>query len=97
MLASHPRMICKQCSVEIADRALICYRCGAPTVEARVKPPARRPQRGDWLLSLLALVVLGLAALYLGQVGSDQVPTPVAWIMVVLAAVIVVWRTVKRS
>ncbi len=48
-------------------------------------------------MSLLALVVLGLAALYLGQAVSDQVPTPVAWIMVALAAVIVVWRTVKRS
>ena len=90
-------MICKQCSTEIADRALICFRCGAPTVEAKVKPPAPRPQRGSWLSSLLALVVLGLAALYLGQAGSGQVPPAVVWIMVALAVVIVVSRTVRRS
>ena len=31
-------MRCRQCGTEIADKALICYRCGAATTEATFKP-----------------------------------------------------------
>ena len=31
---------CKHCGTDIADNALICYRCGNATTEPRVKPPA---------------------------------------------------------
>jgi uncharacterized membrane protein YvbJ len=33
-------MICKYCGTEIAEKALICYRCGHATTEPRIKPPA---------------------------------------------------------
>ena len=36
-------MICTHCSTEIAEKALICYRCGHATTEPRVKPPASGP------------------------------------------------------
>src|SRR5678809_342456 len=36
-------MICKYCGTEIADKALICYRCGHATTEPRIKPPAEGP------------------------------------------------------
>ena len=36
-------MICTHCSTEIAEKALICYRCGHATTEPRVKPPADGP------------------------------------------------------
>ena len=36
-------MICKHCGTEIADKALICYRCGNATTEPRIKPPAESP------------------------------------------------------
>ena len=43
------RMRCRQCGTEIADKALICYRCGTATTEAKFKAPAaadrRRPRR----------------------------------------------------
>ena len=32
-------MTCRQCGTEIADKALICYRCGAATTDAVFKPP----------------------------------------------------------
>jgi len=61
-------MICKHCGTEIADKALICYRCGHATAEPRVKPPAaesifvkRRRSKLPWLLVLLVLVALALA------------------------------------
>jgi len=61
-------MQCRNCGIEIADKALICYRCGQATAEPRVKPPVegsifekRRRSRLPWLLALLVLVTLLLA------------------------------------
>ena len=59
-------MICKNCGTEIADKALICYRCGTATTEARVKPPSEgplfeRPRRSR--VPVVAIVVLILLAL----------------------------------
>ena len=34
------KMRCRQCGTEIADKALICYRCGTATTEAKFKAPA---------------------------------------------------------
>jgi len=33
-------VICRHCGIEIADKALICYRCGTATTEAKFKPAA---------------------------------------------------------
>ena len=63
-------MLCTHCGTEIADKALICYRCGNATTEPRVKPPAdgplfERPRRSRVpmvLVVLLILIVLLLAA-----------------------------------
>lgn len=61
-------MTCKHCGTEIADKALICYRCGNATTEPRVKPPAdgplfNRPRRSRMpLVALIVLVVLALLA-----------------------------------
>lgn len=63
-------MLCTHCGTEIADKALICYRCGNATTEPRVKPPAdgplfERPRRSRVpmvLVVLLILIALLLAA-----------------------------------
>jgi hypothetical protein len=36
-------MICAHCGTEIADKALICFRCGNATTEPRVTPPSQAP------------------------------------------------------
>jgi len=59
-------MICKHCGTEIADKALICYRCGNATTEPRIKPPSQgplfeRPRRSR--MPVVAIVVLILLAL----------------------------------
>jgi uncharacterized membrane protein YvbJ len=59
-------MLCRHCGIEIADKALICYRCGTPTTEAKFKPPlpARRMSRRTIaaivavLFALLTVLVL---------------------------------------
>ena len=70
-------MICKHCGTEIADKALICYRCGHATTEPRIKPPAEgplfeRPRRRSPIPILIAvLIVLALLlAWWFGVIGS---------------------------
>src|SRR3970040_374148 len=36
-----PVVTCKYCQTEIADKAIICYRCGRSTTEPRVAPPSQ--------------------------------------------------------
>lgn len=59
-------MTCRQCGATIADKALICYKCGTATTEAKYQPvpiPARSSRLRPLLLVLLAaLVLLGLYA-----------------------------------
>ena len=38
-------MVCRQCGTQIADKALICFKCGIATTERRVAPPASAPRR----------------------------------------------------
>ena len=60
-------MVCRNCGIEIADKALICYRSGTATTEAKHKPSV--PVRRGWSRPvLIALVVLAIAlvAFYLG-------------------------------
>jgi uncharacterized membrane protein YvbJ len=58
-------MICKYCGTEIADKALICYRCGNATTEPRIKPPAEgplfeRPRRSRMPVIIAVLIVLAI-------------------------------------
>ena len=61
-------MLCKHCGTEIADKALICYRCGNATTEPRIKPPDdgplfNRPRRSPLpMVVIVILIVLALAA-----------------------------------
>lgn len=66
-------MICRHCGTEIADKALICYRCGHATTEPRVKPPVdgplfERPRRSRWTI-VAVLIVLALVLLLLWALG----------------------------
>ena len=66
-------MICRSCGTEIADKAIVCYRCGAGTSDPVRKPgPLRKRRRG--ILPLVTLVLMVLFGLYLGQAGQTVVP-----------------------
>ena len=66
-------MQCRSCGTEIADKALICYRCGVATTEARHTPFVKPANRSPWTLVSLtiaaALLVL-LAWFLLHSTGS---------------------------
>jgi hypothetical protein len=87
-------MICRTCGTEIADKAIVCFRCGTPTAEPQPRtPPPRRSQSG-LVASLLALVGLTVAALFMSRAAVGGVPQAVTWILVGIALVAVVWRLV---
>jgi hypothetical protein len=65
-------MVCRQCGTEIADKAIICYRCGAATTD-----PVRKPveiRKRSRLAPLVVLVLLVLVGLYIGLAGNTIVP-----------------------
>ena len=61
-------MKCTHCGTEIADKALICYRCGNATTEPRIKPPDEgslfdRPRRSRVpMIAVIVLLILALVA-----------------------------------
>jgi uncharacterized membrane protein YvbJ len=59
-------MQCRSCGTEIADKAIVCYRCGAATTDS-VRRPVPLKRRRSSILSLGVMVLLVLFALFLGQ------------------------------
>jgi hypothetical protein len=92
-------MLCKHCGTEIADKAIICFRCGAGTTDP-VRQPARAPRRGNPLLGVAVVAVLLLLALYMGQASrtaaDPETYRTVAGAFVVSAVVVLVLRIVRR-
>jgi hypothetical protein len=91
-------MQCRQCGTEIADRALVCYRCGTATTEPVFAPPAqvRGGSRAALVTSLLALVLMVVAALFLTRSSPDGTPRIVTWVVAGVAVTIVVLRAYAR-
>ena len=91
-------MICRHCGTEIADKAIVCFRCGAGTTDPVRRPAAVRPRRGR-VLPLVAMVLLVLLALFLGQAGGTVVPDNYrlgAAFGIVVAIVVLAVRTFRR-
>jgi uncharacterized membrane protein YvbJ len=83
-------MQCRNCGTEIADKALICYKCGTATTEAKYQPAPlpTASSRSGLVPTVIALALLVGVAFYLehGSAASSQWVTYVA----VAAAVIII-------
>ena len=94
-------MICRSCGTEIADKAIICYRCGAATTDPVRRPAPVRSRRSP-LLSTAALVLLVLAALFLGEAGriapqyQASWEVPAAGVLAVVVIILVIVRLIRR-
>ena len=64
-------MQCRYCNTQIADNALICYRCGRATTDPKVKPPTEgsifeHRRRSRWpIVVVIVIVVIAAAAWFL--------------------------------
>jgi hypothetical protein len=88
-------MTCRNCGTEIADKALVCYRCGQATFEPQVRP-GQAPKRRLDLLAALALLVVVLSALFMSQAAAGEAPRMVSWIVAGLALVVLAWQMWRR-
>ncbi len=92
-------MRCRKCGTEIADKAIVCYRCGTATTDP-VRAPAELRGKRNPLLSFVAAAVLLLLALYMGQASrTASNPQPwqtVAGILVGVALLLVILRLIRR-
>jgi hypothetical protein len=98
-------MQCRSCGTEIADKAIVCYRCGAattdpvrqpPPMESKWGPPATSRRRGPRMPELTSLILLLILALYLGFGGVGEIPPRVAYGIAAVAAALLVWRISRR-
>jgi len=92
-------MLCRHCGTEIADKALICYRCGAATTDPIYKPPSpggRGSSPATTIATIVTLVLLVGIALYMGRAAAGETPRYVTWVGVGAALVVVIVRAVAR-
>ena len=78
-------MTCRSCGAVIAEKAIVCYRCGAPT--AAESPPVRPAASRAPVLWVLLVVA---AAIALGLTGWMAAQTSVVLSRVFLIAAAVV-------
>ena len=93
-------MQCRSCGIEIADKAIICYRCGAATTDPVRRPAALKARRSP-LAAFVAVAVLLLLALYMGmasRTATDPEPLQtVAGVLAGVAVVLLIFRVVRRG
>lgn len=86
-------MTCNDCGHEIADNALICYRCGAATTAREREPaPLEEPDRRRWSALFLAVVFLGVVLFFVTELVRGRPPEPLVWVMLACAGGLLAWR-----
>ena len=91
-------MNCRQCGTEIAEKALICYKCGAATTDPVHQPPASAPRRSraSFVLTFVALLLLAAVAVVLARSSPSGTPPAVTYIVAGAVIVIVALRAYAR-
>ena len=84
-------MKCRNCGTEIADKALICYRCGTATTAPRIAPPPARKARGPIPLIATVIVILAAAGFIVPTLSPASTQAS-GWGLTVLLIVLAVWR-----
>jgi hypothetical protein len=70
-------MQCRNCGTEIADKAIVCYRCGAATSDPVRTPVPVRPAGGS-PFRFVGAALLALAAIY-AWYASQTAADPQRW------------------
>ena len=56
-------MKCRECGTEIAEKALICYRCGASVQEPLTKPYVPKKKKRPVMVYVIFIILVLLALL----------------------------------
>jgi hypothetical protein len=89
---------CRSCGTEIAEKAIVCFRCGTPT-DLPVAPARRpaAPRRGPaWIAIPILILILALGVWLLPQTPRDSPAGWAGWILLALTTFAVVWRLRRR-
>jgi hypothetical protein len=90
-------MKCRNCGTEIAEKALICYRCGTATSEPRITPPPPPSERGVVPMVAALLLIIVAAGIGLPQVleGDGLIG---GWVAAAIVAAATAWvlRPISR-
>ena len=91
-------MQCRSCGAAIADKALICYKCGTATTEAKYQPAPlpRASSRAGLVLTALAIALLVAAALYVERFSAAGSSPWITYVAVVVAVIIISVRAYAR-
>jgi uncharacterized membrane protein YvbJ len=91
-------MQCRSCGVEIADKALICYKCGTATTEAKYQPAQLRQNatRSRLVPTVIAMAILVAAVLYLERASGGASQQWVTYVAVGAAVIIIGIRAYAR-
>jgi hypothetical protein len=90
-------MNCRQCGTEIADKALICYRCGTATTDPVYQPARSRPRsRIGLIVTFAALMLLAVVAMVLARWSPSGTRPAVTYVVAAVAIVVVGLRAYAR-
>jgi len=90
-------MQCRQCGTEIAERALVCYKCGTATTEAKYQPATpRRQSRAGLVATVLGLALLVVLALFMGRLPNGDISRTATWAGVAVAVLVIGLRAYAR-
>ncbi len=64
-------MTCRSCGAAIADKAIVCYRCGTPTAGPPAPTRANTRARAPWAF-VVALMAVALMAVALAIVSPEH-------------------------
>jgi len=92
-------MQCRNCGTEIADKAIVCYRCGTATTDPVRKAVPVKP-RPNPLVSFVVAAILVLMALYMGY-AAPAAANPDRWRMAAgallgAALLVMILRVLRR-
>jgi uncharacterized membrane protein YvbJ len=93
-------MQCRQCGTEIADKAIVCFRCGAATTDPVRKALPVKPRRMP-VVSAGIIIVLLVLAFFLWQASrtaaNPELPQLAAGLALGAAIVVLLLRVLRRS
>jgi hypothetical protein len=92
-------MQCRKCGTEIADKAIVCFRCGAGTSDPVRKAVTVKPRRSP-LVAVVVIAALLLLAAYMGQLSrtaaAPELPQLAAGLSLGAAVVVLLLGVLRR-